>query len=504
MSVQALLLEAVGALQRGAAGDAQRLADEALAQAPTLAVAHAVRARALLECANWPDALVAAERATQLAPRSSEAHATRAAALLAAGRTADAVNVLEHALALEPGNASLRVRAGAACFEAGHLERAAEHYANARDRGHAGGALGLALLAERRGELEEASERLARLAPSSEPSLEERWLRARLALRSRRATEALELLQAVDPGRLTPAQANMHFHALGAAHESAQQYELAFEAWRRANKLRGGHFDPDSLRRDVDALHATWSSANLAVFPRATRRDGRPVFVIGAPRSGTSLVEQMLATHAQVHACGELDDLPQLARGFDPRSPAAVEQLGQRYLARLDELAPHALRATDKLPHNVFQLGVIAQCLPDARIVFVRRDPLDVGLSIYSCNFHAAHGYATRLEWIGAFLREYARAVEHFQRVLPPRWIEVEYEQLVAAPRAQAQRLLEFLELPWDERVLDFHLNPRAVNTASYAQVRAPLNARSIGRARRFGPALDPLRAALGDQARDA
>ena len=504
MSVQALLLEAVGALQRGAAGEAQQLADAALAQAPTLAVAHAVRARALLECANWPDALVAADRAVQLAPRSSEAQATRAAALLAAGRTTDAVDVLEHALALEPHNGSLCVRAGAACFEAGQLERAELHYAKARERGHAGGALGLALLDERRGNLEQASAHLAELASTPEPSLEERWLRARLARRTSNAPQALELLHAVDPTRLTPAQANLHFHALGAAHESAQQYELAFDAWRRANELRGGFFDPASLRREVDALSATWSSANLATLPRATRRDARPVFVIGAPRSGTSLVEQMLATHAQVHACGELDDLPQLARSFDPRSQASVERLSERYLARLDELAPRALRATDKLPHNAFQLGVIAQCLPDARIVFVRRDPLDVGLSIYSCNFHAAHSYATRLEWIGAFLREYARAVEHFQRVLPLRWIEVEYEQLVAAPRAQAQRLLEFLELPWDERVLDFHLNPRAVNTASYAQVRSPLNARSIGRAQRFGSALDPLRAALGEQTRRA
>lgn len=504
MSVQALLLEAVGALQRGAVGEAQQLADAALAQAPTLAVAHAVRARALLENANWPDALVAAERAVQLAPRSSEAQATRAAALLAAGRTADAVGVLEQALALEPHNAALCVRAGAACFEAGQLERAERHYTNALERGHAGGALGLALLAERRGNLAQASEHLARLPSSPTPSLDERWLRARLALRGANAALALELLHGVDPTRLTPAQSNMHFHALGAAHESAQHYELAFDAWRRANEERSGHFDPAALRREVDTLTTTWSAANLASLPRSIRRDARPVFVIGAPRSGTSLVEQLLATHAQVHACGELDDLPQLARGFDPHSLASVEQLGQRYLARLDALAPGATRATDKLPHNAFHLGLIAQCLPDARVVFVRRAPLDVGLSIYSCNFHAAHSYATRLEWIGAFLREYARAVEHFQRVLPLRWIEVEYEQLVAAPREQAQRLLEFLELPWDERVLDFHLNPRAVNTASYAQVRAPLNARSIGRAQRFGAALDPLRAALGERTRGA
>jgi len=504
MSVQALLLEAVGALRRGAAGEARQLAEAALAQAPTLAVAHAVRARALLESADWPAALVAAETAVGFAPRSSEAQATRAAALLAAGRTTDAVSALEHALALEPGNASLSVRAGAACFEAGQLERAEEHYAQAQRRGHAGGDLGLARVAERRGQLEDAAAHLARLAPSPDSALEECWLRARIALRTGRTAEALELLREVDPTRLTPAQANLHFHALGAAHESALQYELAFDAWRRANELRVGAFDPASLQREVDALCTTWSATSLKLLPRAKRRDTRPVFVIGAPRSGTSLVEQLLATHAQVHACGELDDVPHLARGFDPRSQVCVEQLAERYLARLDELAPGALRATDKLPHNVFQLGVIAQCFPEARVVFVRREPLDVGLSIYSCNFHAAHGYATRLNWIGAFLRDYARAVEHFQRVLPLRWIEVEYEQLVAAPRAQAQRLVEFLELPWDERVLDFHLNPRTVNTASYAQVRAPLNARSIGRAQRFGAALDPLRAALGEQTRGA
>jgi hypothetical protein len=310
-----------------------------------------------------------------------------------------------------------------------------------------------------------------------------------------RHEEALARLEAIELERLAPAQRVTALHALGDALDDCGEAQRAFAAWRRANELRGSRFDESALVARVDDLRRRFTRASLAALPRSSLRDERPVFVIGAPRSGTSLVEQMLDAHPRVAGAGELDDVPRLALGLDLRSQAALDTASARYLARLDRIGGPARRVTDKLPHNAFHLGEIALLLPAARVIHVRRDPLDTGLSIYSRNFHEAHDYATDLGAIGAFLREHRRLMEHWREHLELAFFELDYEALVAQPERHARALLAFLELEWDDAVLRFHESRREVRTASYAQVRRLLYASSIGRSQRFAAELEPLRA---------
>jgi hypothetical protein len=319
--------------------------------------------------------------------------------------------------------------------------------------------------------------------------------------RAGRPRDALALLETIEIEALTRAQQVLALHALGDALDELGEASRAFAAWKRANELRGLRFEASALAERVDELCLRFTRDTFASLPRASHRDQRPVFVVGAPRSGTSLVEQILSAHPRIACAGELDDVPRLASGLDVRSQSELDRAAARYLAHLDALGPNALRVTDKLPHNAFHLGEIALLFPAARVIHVRRDPLDVGLSIYSRNFHATHDYATDLAAIGTFLREYERAMAHWREHLPLRVLDVAYEQLVASPEEHMRRMLEFLGLDWDPALLRFHESKRAVNTASYAQVRRPLYRSSIGRAASYAAELAPLRAALAHAA---
>jgi hypothetical protein len=226
------------------------------------------------------------------------------------------------------------------------------------------------------------------------------------------------------------------------------------------------------------------------------------VFVVGMVRSGTSLVEQILASHPQVFGCGELKNMSRIAgafynacvHGVDAQS---VHDLAEEYLRRLGrDCGPEALRVIDKMPHNYLHLGAIAVLFPRARIIHCRRDPMDTCLSAYLQPFNDVP-YATSLEELGFYHGEYERLTEHWRKVLPLRMYEVVYEELVAEPERLSRQIVAFCGLEWDERCLDFHTNTRAVRTMSKLQVRQPMYARSVGRWKRFEVYLGPLRDAL-------
>lgn len=230
-----------------------------------------------------------------------------------------------------------------------------------------------------------------------------------------------------------------------------------------------------------------------------------PIFIIGMPRSGTTLVEQIFASHPRVRAGGELKDvyeaIAQAAVG--PRSyypemladfaPGDFRALGERYLERVGTLA-QGDRFTDKMPTNFLYAGAISLMLPNAKIVHVRRDPIDTCLSCFEQFFNESTPHAYDLAELGRYYRAYAKLSEHWRRVLPPEsYLEVQYEDVVADFESQARRLLEHAGLEWNPQVLAFHLTRRSVRTASAQQVRRPLYAGSIGRASRFGTKLQPL-----------
>ena len=224
------------------------------------------------------------------------------------------------------------------------------------------------------------------------------------------------------------------------------------------------------------------------------------------PRSGTTLIEQILASHPQVQGAGELSALPRLVERLGPYPGALpglnIETATQAGRAYLDEIAPLAqgrARLVDKMPSNFLHAGLIPILLPQARIIHVRRNPLDTCLSCYSKLFLKEQQFSYDLAELGRFYRGYERLMDHWRSILPAdRFLEVRYEDVVADLETEARRLVDFIDLPWDAACLRFHETSRLVRTASVNQVRSPLFATSIDRWKAYAAQLSPLIEALG------
>ena len=267
--------------------------------------------------------------------------------------------------------------------------------------------------------------------------------------------------------------------------------------------------------RQVDALISSFDRALFLSRSTLGAASELPVFVLGMPRSGTTLVEQILASHPMVHASGELlasglmidgiASLPaarQAGKGYPEAvrlvDRAAAEALAGRYLEAIGRDAGEAARVTDKLPFNFLRIGLIALLLPRARIIHCQRDPYDTCLSCYFQDFQDAQPFVYELERLGKYYREYERLMAHWRSVLPSPMLEVPYEALVNDPEPWCRRILEHCALPWDERVLRFFATERSVQTASFWQVRQPIYLSSVGRWRHYRKHLGPLFEALG------
>jgi len=242
---------------------------------------------------------------------------------------------------------------------------------------------------------------------------------------------------------------------------------------------------------------------------RRRRSSPAQIFVLGMPRSGSTLIEQILASHPQIHGAGELTDFDTavsstLNAAEYPECVASLDgitlrRIGQSYLARLPAMADGRIRIVDKMPGNYLNVGLIRLALPNAKIIHTMRDPIDTCMSCYSKLFTLGHHYTYHLEELGRFYRGYSELMNHWRRVLPPgAMIEVSYEEVVNDLEGQARRLIDYCGLPWDDRCIDFHGNSRPVKTASSVQVRKPLFRSSLQRWRRYESELAPLLRELG------
>lgn len=298
-------------------------------------------------------------------------------------------------------------------------------------------------------------------------------------------------------------------HALGKYCDDVGEFDAAFEHHRRGHELARRSrppYDRAATTARVTRTLAAFDGAALAALRPAGLASERPVFVFGMPRSGTTLAEQILASHPQVHGAGEVlfwqfaADAELVSR---PEERAAtVAALGRQYLASFAPLRASATRVIDKLPSNFKNLGLIHAALPAARFIHLERHPLDTCLSIYFQGFSAAHAYATDLTDLAHYYREYRRLMAHWRASLPPHLLlEIRYESLVDDPEFWTRRMLAHLGLSWDPRCLEFHRTERLVLTASNWQVRQPIGKASIGRWRHYARHLEPLRQALGEDA---
>jgi tetratricopeptide (TPR) repeat protein len=297
--------------------------------------------------------------------------------------------------------------------------------------------------------------------------------------------------------------------SLGQAFLKSGDGEQAFQYLNLGNRLKRDtiRYDGRAEERRVDEIIATFNAENLSNLAGGGNASLQPIFVFGMPRSGTTLVEQILSSHPAVHGTGEpthLFDVVQESKLL-PRMPNVLPEelsrLGARYLDLIRGNAPGETRIVDKMTWNFFYAGLISLVLPNAKMILCRRDPLDTCLSCYSLQFTTGHPYAYDLDELGHFYRLYQRLTDHWRNVISPdRLIEVDYESVVTDTEPQVRRLLDFCGLPWDPACLRFHETDRRVTSASLDQVRSPIYKSSVGRAQAFLPWLAPLEAALADQ----
>lgn len=302
--------------------------------------------------------------------------------------------------------------------------------------------------------------------------------------------------------------------ALGVSYKDLGDADRAVKHFITANRLKRTMlgYDESGALALFDGIEQAFPGERFSDLPPVERNASGPILVVGMPRSGTSLVEQILASHSAVFGAGELTLLEQTLLEMFPRrggQPAALAGLpsaelrraGDTYRAGLRALAgPGPSRIVDKLPLNFFHCGLIAMMLPDARIVHVRRDPVDTCLSCFSTHFAGGHAYALDLADLGRFYRRYQDLMAHWRRVLPAgAMVEVTYEKIVADLEGEMRPVFEHCGLGWEVGCLDFHRTRRAVVTASQSQVRRPLYKSSTSSWRPGKALLKPLLDALGD-----
>ncbi|HWE96119.1 MAG TPA: sulfotransferase [Tepidisphaeraceae bacterium] len=335
-------------------------------------------------------------------------------------------------------------------------------------------------------------------------------LRARIAPDMHGEAQALGLITGMINGTSSrPARelSSLHFAAARLL-DSMGHYPEAFGHVSLANDLRRVPYQPARLEGPVNEFIRYFTRPTLKRLARPSRTDETPVFIVGMPRSGTSLVEQILASHPAVHGAGELDWVFQLWTSafrkhppegtaplphcLDHMSVSDLNALAAEYLDPLKALSPTSTRITDKMPTNFLHLGLIAVLFPGARVIHCRRDPLDTCLSCYMTDFAAGHEFSSDLKSAAHFHGQYDKLMSHWETVLDLPILDVEYEKVVADLDGQVRRMLRCLELPWDGHCLRFYENKRLVTTASSAQVRRPIYTNSVGRSRRYKGLLPP------------
>lgn len=366
-----------------------------------------------------------------------------------------------------------------------------------------------------RGETEPALELLARRidAGARMPDLVSNFADAcRRAHQPGRAVPILR--EALDQPGLAPARQSGLLFALGHCLDAMQEYDDAWPVIDRANRLVPGRFDPLQHRAAIGQIIRTWSRDTINSLPDTGVDASRLCLIVGLPRSGTSLVEQILASHPDVHGAGERTDLQRLVAeiegpqpipefkglALNPRNLTGDTLAGaaRRYVGALTAGAGSASLITDKFPYNDHYLGIARVMLPGLRIIHCSRDPRDAGLSIYFQDFGSAATYHNNLRHIAAAAIAHDRLRLHWAHALEPAPLQVQYEELVRHPREQTERLLKYAGLEWNDACLRFHESRRATLTHSTAQVTRPMYATSIGRWRNYEPHLAPLIEALG------
>jgi Flp pilus assembly protein TadD len=504
---QALHVTATEQLGRGAFAEARESYQQLVNLDPRDAAARNGLGIALAQLTRYGEAEAELRRAIDLKPGYPEAHFNLAGVLQATGRFNESEMPLRRALKLKPTYLDARISLGMNSVLVGRLGEARECYEKVLRVAprNPQALVGIGQIESLEGRLTEA-EAAFRRALESEPRASYAWaalvwLRRMTPADSQWVKRAEEIaaggLNAVD-------EATLRF-AIGKYYDDLGDFGRAFGSYQRANqlyKLRAESYDREAHTRFVDDLVRARTRETIAAASAGGSDSERPVFVLGMPRSGTSLVEQIIASHPQAHGAGELDFWQNVVRRHETEFRESLltepmrRKLAQDYLRQLARHSGSALRVVDKAPFNANYLGIIHATFPRARIIYLQRDPIDTCLSCYFQQFPPFLNWSMDLADLEHYYRDSHRLAAHWHRVLPPGTIlDVPYAELTADQEKWTRRILEFIGLPWDERCLEFYKTPRVVHTASVWQVRQKIYRTSVERWRNYERFIGPLRA---------
>ncbi|MDH4228165.1 MAG: sulfotransferase [Nitrospirota bacterium] len=450
--------------------------------APNLPITARVLTRFCIDWRLWQRALHMSERWIGLEPENVDAHVAHGVALLNLQQVDRAESAFDKGLSLDPGAHTARIGKCDVLRLRGDMQAACQMVEPLlSDENPSGALLAYAGIAEGMGRRDDA---LARIDE---------------ALRGDRLPEDL--------------RRDLHF-AAGELLDKKKDYDRAFEHYREGNRMSPGTFDPEIFRQFVDRQIEVFDPAAVGRLARASGHLLRPVLIVGMPRSGTTLVEQVLSSHPQAHGAGELEHISRIAHLRAPAlSPTRreypecvrdltrdeLDRLAREYDTDLARMGGEALRVTDKQPLNCLHLGLIHLMLPHVRVIHCRRNPVDTCLSNYFQNFSSLGlAYSRDLSHLGFYYRQYDRLMAHWRETLDLQVLEVDYEEMVADQEGMSRKLVAFVGLEWDDACLQFHKTKRTVSTASATQVRQPMYKGSVERWRRYEKHLAPLLEALG------
>ncbi len=510
------LMRAATALCEGKLAIAEQMLRAHLKQNPTDPAAIRMLAEVAARLGRFEDSETLLRRCLELAPSFSAARHNYALVLHRQSKAAEALEQIDLLLAAEPDNPSYRFLKATALTRIGEYDAAIALYRSvlAAHASNVRGWLSLGHACKTAGKTEDSIAAYSRCVELAPGFGEAHWSLANMktyrfsdaAIASMRAALARELS---DEDRL-----HLHY-ALGKAFEDRAQYNESFAHYAEGARLRRKSvaYDADQNTRFTNRLIDFFTPDLIAQRRGQGAAAPDPIFIVGLPRSGSTLIEQILASHSAVEGTMELPDVIMLAKQLaggnvrDGAYPQAIAQLSQEALRALGEeylARTRVQRKTarpyfiDKMPNNFQHVGLIALMLPKAKIIDARRHAMAACFSAYKQHFARGQAFSYDLRDLGLYYRDYVQLMNHYETVLPGRIHRLRYEAMVAEPEREIRALLAFCGLPFEPACLEFHANPRAVRTASSEQVRQPLYRDAVGHWRNYEAWLGPLKDALG------
>ncbi len=512
-------------LQKQEFKQAWQYLNRAIVLAPTFADAHCNLGLTLLGLEQSANALVHFEKALQLKPDYAEAYYGYAKVYLHQHNFTESECFIRKAMMLNPEQVEFYQVLAAIYHEQGHYTQALIYLdqALAMDPSFSNLYLSKGNILMEMGEISRAEEQFLKV--TTHTNLDTR-VNAHYSLvqlgKVKTDHGSLQALLSItkDLQALSPNKLECLYFALGKCYDDMGEWEKAFQYFTEGCRLKRQHITYNIMEQIqfTDKLIHSFTQQTLEHLQTFANPSALPIFIVGMPRSGSTLVEQVLSEHSQVYGAGELKYLNnliqrpiknQLSTLYYPEnilhlSPEICRVIPDNYVAYLRHHSPNAIRITDKMPYNFIAIGLIHALLPNAKIIHVKRNPIDTCLSCYTKLFTEGQLYSYDLTELGQYYQCYERVMNHWRRILPAdAWLEIEYEAMVNNLEVEARRLIEFCDLDWEPSCLNFYQSKRQVRTASFVQVRQPIYTSSVERWRRYEQELAPLIKVLNQNTHD-